>query len=30
MNAVRWGTADRWNRMGFVFAWADDWLNVRG
>ncbi len=30
MNSVPWGTADRWDRMGFVFAWTDDWLIIGG
>ena len=29
-NSVQWGTADRWDRMGLVFAWAYYWLNVGG
>ncbi|MCL5064689.1 MAG: hypothetical protein M1600_06415 [Firmicutes bacterium] len=30
MNSVKLGPADRWERMGFVFAWAYDWHNVGG
>ena len=30
MNSVQWGTADGWDRMWLVFAWAYYWLNVGG
>jgi len=30
MNSVKLGTADRWDRIVLVFAWAYYWLNIDG
>ena len=29
-DCVKLGTAERWDRLGLVFAWASYWLNVAG